>query len=166
MWKKNDPGAEKLILRAYQSDPGQSDYIALYAMLQLSKRLPDASVDDLVKLCDQAISINERCERAYFCRGTLKKRLGRVDSAMSDFRAAYELNPKNLDAAREVRLFEMRRAKQPDRRSNSPAPRRSTPPGTKAGPTNRSTPPGKKSSHPPSKKDGGVLSGIGKLFKR
>ncbi|HEY3595461.1 MAG TPA: DnaJ domain-containing protein, partial [Polyangiaceae bacterium] len=170
LWKNRDPNAEKFIVRAYHADPEQSDYIALYASFQLSKRAADASLDDLVKLCDRAIERNERCERAYFCRAQIKKKLGKIDAAMADFRHAFQLNPKNLDAGREVRLHEMRRAKQPDRRSSS-APRRSTPPGAQS----KSNPP-RVSSKPPrtghssqpakSDKDGGVFSGIGKLFKR
>jgi curved DNA-binding protein CbpA len=162
LWKKRDPGAETFIMRAYNADPQQSDYIALYATFQLSKRAPDGPVDDLIKLCDRAIENNERCERAYFCRATLKKRVGKIDSAMADFRATYELNPKNLDAARELRLYEMRRGKHGDSRSSS-APRRSSPPG---GSKSIAPSPKRTSNPPPPKKEGGVLSGIGKLFKR
>ena len=167
LWKKRDPLAEEFINRAYKSDPEQSDYIALYATVQLSKRPPDAPVDDLVKLCDQAIANSERCELAYFCRATLKKRIGRIESAMVDFKNAYELNPKNLDAAREVRLYEMRRAKMSEQRRTTPSARRSTPPtGQRSSPPPRTSPPPKKPSGAPPKKEGGVLSGIGKLFKR
>jgi curved DNA-binding protein CbpA len=166
LWRRHDPSAEKLIERVYRADPEQSDYIALWVALQMTKRAADAPVDDLIKLCDHAIEMSERCERAYFCRANLKKRIGKVDSSMSDFRAAYELNPKNLDAAREVRLYEMRRSKHPDRKS-TPSPRRSTTPpaGGKSNPPGRSISPSKKSSNPP-KKEGGMLSGLGKLFKR
>jgi tetratricopeptide (TPR) repeat protein len=167
LWKKNDPGAEQYILRAYKADPDQADYVALYAMLQLSKRSADAHVDDLIKLCDRAIESHERCERAYFCRALLKKRVGKVDSAMADFRVAYDINPKNLDAAREVRLYEMRRGRQSPERQSNPGTRRSNPPpGTKSTPAGRSSMPPRKTSTPPTKKEGGVLSGIGKLFKR
>jgi curved DNA-binding protein CbpA len=167
LWKKRDPSAEEFINRAYKSDPQQSDYIALYATVQLSKRAPDAPVDDLIKLCDQAIANGERCELAYFCRATLKKRIGRVESSIVDFKNAYELNPKNLDAAREVRLYEMRRAKTSEQRRTTPSSRRSTPPpGQRSSPPPRTSPPPKKPSAAPPKKEGGVLSGIGKLFKR
>jgi tetratricopeptide (TPR) repeat protein len=167
LWKKRDPGAEEFVNRAYKSDPEQSDYIALYATVQLSKRAPDAPVDDLIKLCDHAIENGERCELAYFCRATLKKRIGRIEAAIVDFRNAYELNPKNLDAAREVRLYEMRRAKTSEQRRTTPSARRSTPPtGQRSSPPPRTSPPPKKPSGPPAKKEGGVLSGIGKLFKR
>ena len=164
LWRKNDiTHAEPYILRAYQADPDQADYAALYAMLQISKRPLDAPVDDLIKLCDAAIDTHERCERAYFCRATLRKRIGKMEAAMSDFRAAYEINPKNLDAAREVRLYEMRRARQSPERQSNPGVRRSNPPPMQAG---RSSIPPRKTPSPPTKKEGGVLSGIGKLFKR
>jgi hypothetical protein len=167
LWKKNDPGAEQYILRAYKADPEQSDYIALYAMLQLSKRAADAPVDDLLKLCDKAIHNHERCERAHFCRAMLKKRIGKVDSAMSDFRAAYEINPKNLDAAREVRLYEMRRGRMSPERQSNPGVGRSNPPAmSKPTPSGRASTPPRKTPQPAAKKDGGVLSGLGKLFKR
>ena len=168
LWKKNDPAAEQYILGAYKADPEQADYAALYAMLQLSKRQADAPVDDLIRLCDRAIDSHERCERAYSCRALLRKRIGRLDAAMSDFRAAYEINPKNLDAAREVRLYEMRRARQsPERQSNPGVMRRSAPPPlTKSTPGTRSSIPPRRSATPPAKKEGGVFSGLGKLFKR
>jgi curved DNA-binding protein CbpA len=170
LWRNRDPNAEKFIVRAYRADPQQGDYAALYVSLELSKRAPEAPVDDLLKLCDQAIEGNERCERAYFCRAQIKRRLGKIESSIADFRSAFELNPKNLDAGREVRLYEMRRSKQPERRS-TPAPHRSTPPGapTKSNPPRLSSKPPKtaSSSRPATKeKEGGVFSGIGKLFKR
>jgi curved DNA-binding protein CbpA len=169
LWKKNDPTAEQYIVRAYEADPEQADYAALYATLQLSKRQADAPVDDLIRLCDRAIDSHERCERAYFCRALLRKRVGKMDAAMVDFRAAYEINPKNLDAAREVRLYEMRRARQSPERQSSPGGviRRSAPPAlTKSTPAGRSSIPPRRSASPPTKKEGGVFSGLGKLFKR
>jgi tetratricopeptide (TPR) repeat protein len=48
-------------------------------------------------------------ERALFYRGVLLKRSGLADKALRDFRLAATLNPKNLDAVREVRLHEMRK---------------------------------------------------------
>jgi hypothetical protein len=43
----------------------------------------------------------------------LYKRLRRDDKAVRDFRRAFELNPRNIDAQREVRIFEMRRGSIP-----------------------------------------------------
>jgi hypothetical protein len=87
----------------------------------------------------------------------LLKRVGRVDAAMHDFRSVVQLNPKNLDALRELRLWEMRRPKhQPSKTPSKPV----TKPPSKMPPRGSSKPPSK----PPS--GGGVLAGLGKLFKR
>ena len=64
-----------------------------------------------IKLLDRAVGLSARCERAYFYRGQLHKRLGNAQLAMRDFRKAAELNPRNIDAVREVRLHEMRAQK-------------------------------------------------------
>ena len=59
-------------------------------------------------MLDKAIAMNTRCEKAYFWRGMLYKRLGKTELAARDFRKVGELNPRNIDAAREVRLHTMR----------------------------------------------------------
>ena len=57
---------------------------------------------------DRALQINERCERAYFYRAMLYKRHNREGLAHKDFKKVKELNPKNIDAQRELRLYDMR----------------------------------------------------------
>src|SRR6202012_540816 len=74
---------------------------------------------ECIQMLDRAIQLSDRCERAYPYRGMLYKRVNRTESAMRDFRRVVELNPNNIDAARELRLHNMRGG-----------PRRSTPPGT------------------------------------
>jgi tetratricopeptide (TPR) repeat protein len=64
--------------------------------------------DDLIKHLDVILAKEQQFERALYYRGVLLKRSGRLDRALRDFRLAAQLNPKNLDAVREVRLFEMR----------------------------------------------------------
>jgi hypothetical protein len=56
----------------------------------------------------KAIAMSERCERAFYWRGMLYKRIGKLDAAYRDFREAVELNPDNIDAVREMRLHNMR----------------------------------------------------------
>jgi tetratricopeptide (TPR) repeat protein len=65
--------------------------------------------DDLIKHLDGILAKEQEFERALYYRGVLLKRSGRLDRAIRDFRLSAQLNPKNLDAVREVRLFEMRR---------------------------------------------------------
>jgi tetratricopeptide (TPR) repeat protein len=52
--------------------------------------------------------MSPNCERAYFYRGMLLKKVDNFNAAVKDFRKAAELNPRNTDAMREVRLHTMR----------------------------------------------------------
>jgi curved DNA-binding protein CbpA len=134
--------AEAMARKAVDGDPGQADYLALLAWLESMKpeaQTPVATQMAISKL-GKAIEINNKCERAFFYRGQLNKRLGNAAAAMRDFRKAADLNPRNLDAVREVRLHEMRSQK-------------------------RSIPPkGERESNPPATDKGGGL--FGKLFKK
>jgi Tetratricopeptide repeat len=61
-----------------------------------------------IRMLDKAIAMSDQCERAYFWRGMLYKRVGRIEAAYRDFHEAVELNPDNIDAVREMRLHNMR----------------------------------------------------------
>ncbi|MGH7269193.1 MAG: J domain-containing protein, partial [Polyangiaceae bacterium] len=102
--------AETLCRSALRADPTQPDYLAMHAWL-LSLR-PENQGPEQVASCiqklDRAIAMSDKCERAYFWRGLLQKRIGKATSAQRDFRHVIELNPRNIDAAREVRLHQMR----------------------------------------------------------
>jgi tetratricopeptide (TPR) repeat protein len=142
--KRNDlVQAESLVRKAVEADPQQPEYLALAAWLEALK--PESQSFDATALAiqrlDKAIQLSSKCERAYFYRGQLHKRNGDIARAVRDFRKAADLNPRNIDAAREVRLHEMRLQ------------RGSVPP-----------PPGKREpkSDPP-KQPGGLF---GKLFKK
>ena len=65
--------------------------------------------DDLIGMLDEVLRGDPQYEKALFYRGTLLKRAGKMDKAIRDFRLAADLNPKNIDAVREVRLYEMRK---------------------------------------------------------
>ena len=109
--KKNDLAqAEELARRALQMDPNQADYIALLAWIESLKDPSAEATQDRIADLDRAIKINERCERAYYYRAMLYKRHNRDGPAFKDFKKVSELNPKNIDAQRELRLYEMRGA--------------------------------------------------------
>jgi Tfp pilus assembly protein PilF len=154
--KRNDLAqAEMLCRKAYESDKKQPDYLALLAWLESMKpenQTPKATLERVAML-DRAVQLNENCERAYFYRGMLHKKLSNASQATRDFRKAVDLNPRNVDAAREVRLFEMRKG-----RSSAPPPES---PGSGAPKSMRS--PSMRNSSPPEPKGGGLL---GKLFKK
>jgi curved DNA-binding protein CbpA len=110
--KRNDLAqAEKFCRKAIQGDDKQADYHALLAWLLSMKpeRQSEDATAQLVVDLGRAIAMNKMCERAHFYRGMLLKRVHKDDQAVKDFRRSYELNPRNIDAQREVRLFEMRR---------------------------------------------------------
>jgi curved DNA-binding protein CbpA len=102
--------AEAFCRRATKLDPKQADYHALLAWLEGMK--PDSQgptqTKALIARLTEAIAVNANCERAFFYRGLLYKRIGEESAAIKDFRNAAELNPRNVDAQREVRLHTMR----------------------------------------------------------
>lgn len=121
MLKKNDlAGAEGFAKRAAQADPDQVDYVTLLTWIQALRRgdppvVPEGKTstfyDDLIQVYDGIIAKEPMYERALFYRATLLKRAGKEDKAIRDFRLVVQLNPKNIEAVREVRLNQMRRDK-------------------------------------------------------
>jgi tetratricopeptide (TPR) repeat protein len=111
--KKNDLAQAEVHAReALQLGPMNADVQALVVWLQASK--PDADNDKLRKLVvelDKILVKNDKCERAYYYRGLLRKRLDLIPQAMKDLAMCVELDPRNLEAAREVRLYRMRAEK-------------------------------------------------------
>src|SRR4029079_3433685 len=61
-----------------------------------------------IAVLDKCIRTNGNSERAYFWRGMLFKRIDDIPKALKDFKKAADLNPRNLDAMREVRLHNIR----------------------------------------------------------
>jgi len=108
--------AEMLVQRCVDADP-QPDYQALLAWIQ-SLRIGDPPVlgpgqkvdtyQSQIRLLDAALSESPTFEKALFYRAELYKRSGMVDLAIRDFKKVVQLNPRNIDAAREVRIHEMR----------------------------------------------------------
>ena len=153
--------AEMLCRKAVDSDPKQPEYLALLAWLEAMKpenQGQQATLECIQKL-DQALLVNDRCERAYFYRGMLNKRLQNAAAAVKDFRRAADLNPRNIDAIREVRLFEMRKG----RTSNSVPPPSQRPSQRPSG-----RPSGTGSDRPAQKKPAEPSLGnlFGRLFKK
>ncbi len=119
--KRNDlVQAEAYCRQALDADPMQADYVAMFAWLTALKpenQSPEKTLES-IKMLDKAASLSSRCEKAYYWRGMLYKRLGKNDMATKDFKRVVDLNPRNIDAAREVRLHQMRGG----RASNPPPP--------------------------------------------
>lgn len=109
--KRNDTAqAFELAKKAYALDPEQADYLAMVTWLE-SQRPEFAGREktlEKIAVLDTCIRMNANSERAYFWRGMLYKRIEENGKAIKDFKKAGELNPRNLDAMREVRLHNIR----------------------------------------------------------
>jgi curved DNA-binding protein CbpA len=105
-----DPQAYEMVKRCVSLDPEQPDYMATLTWLDAQKPewLSREKTLEKVLILDRCVQKNANCERAYFYRGMLHKRADVPAKALKDFKKASELNPRNLDAAREVRLHNMR----------------------------------------------------------
>jgi Tfp pilus assembly protein PilF len=143
--------AEALCRKAHQADPKQADYLALLAWIESQKPDNQSGPATLARIgmLDTAVTLNEKCERAYYYRAMLHKRLANERDAFRDFKKASDLNPRNLDAVREVRLANMRSTG----KIQAAAPSDAAPPSKRGG---------RPSQRPP--EGGGGL--FGKLFRK
>lgn len=107
----NDPNAYEIVARCVRLDD-QPDYLATLAWLDAQK--PDCQARDKllekIDILSRCIERSPRNERSFFYRGQLYKRVDDAARALDDFKRAAELNPRNLDATREVRVYAMRQA--------------------------------------------------------
>ena len=107
----SDPQAHEIVRRCVMLDDEQPDYVATLTWLdaQRPEWLSREKTLEKALILDRCILKNPMCERAYFFRGLLYKRAEEPQKALKDFKKAAELNPRNLDAMREVRLHNMRK---------------------------------------------------------
>jgi curved DNA-binding protein CbpA len=143
--------AEAFAKSAVDADPSQGEYNGLYAWLR-ALRPENQTIEATRKLIgdlDGAIKSSPKSATLFFYRGTLHKRVGASRDAMKDFNECVDLQPGHVDAAREVRLFQMRGTLS----SPPPAVGDAAPQSARTGP----------SSAKPVNTGGGILD---KLFKR
>lgn len=72
---------------------------------------PEADLRAGLATLDGAIKRDCHSERTFHYRGILQKRLGNLAGAFRDFTRAVQLDPKHVDAQRELRILEMRARK-------------------------------------------------------
>ncbi|MBI4702729.1 MAG: DnaJ domain-containing protein, partial [Deltaproteobacteria bacterium] len=115
LFKRGDvEKAEVLVRRAVEADPDQPEYHTFLAWIEAEKLgLPQPGQEmrhyqKQLRALDKVIEKEPKYERALFYRAQLLKRRGEHEKAIEDFHKATALNPRNIDAAREVRLFKMR----------------------------------------------------------
>lgn len=109
--KRNDlPAALEQAETACRLDEDQADYLAMRTWLEILRTESPTREQILEKIAvlDRCIVLKPNGEKAFFWRGQLYKRVDMAERAVHDFKKVAELNPRNLDAVREVRLYEMR----------------------------------------------------------
>jgi curved DNA-binding protein CbpA len=87
---------------------GEGEYNAVWAHLRGMKRDRKANVEDLVELLRQSAEKCPHSERVLSFLAQMLKRAGINSEARTYYRLVLELNPRNIQAARELRLMEMR----------------------------------------------------------
>jgi curved DNA-binding protein CbpA len=115
MMKRRDfAQAMQHVRSALAKNPEEPDYHALHAwLLHLMNPTEPAPLDEMLASLDRALKGNPNSERAHYYRGVVLKRAKRDREALGHFKKALEINPRNVDAAREVRLAGMRRDSKP-----------------------------------------------------
>jgi tetratricopeptide (TPR) repeat protein len=103
--------AEKLARKASAEDTGNAEYLALHAWLraQLGELQKPELAAQIVAALDRAAWKQRESVSIRFYRGQVLSRLGRDEEALRDFRFVLRREPDHVDAARELRLQQMRR---------------------------------------------------------
>ncbi len=96
---------------ALDTEPGQAEYVALCAWIEALK--PGADASQITLELKRALRLAENNVKVHYYRGLALQHLGRHEYALREFRTVLELEPQNLDAARQVRVYEMRLEKSP-----------------------------------------------------
>lgn len=113
--------ALQIVDRAMQTVTKEADYPAMKAwILLLRDGIDDTDVLNQIRECLRTVfKLNPDHVHGHFVRAHVLKRLGNYDKALAHFKKVAQLDPKNLDALREVRVAKMRHAKG---RSTAPPP--------------------------------------------
>lgn len=110
--KKDFVVAESVSRRLAEADAEDAEALALLAWAAAhAGDAPEDALRSSLHALDHAVNVDRTCERALYYRGLVAKKLGKLDAAFRDFARVAHLNPKHIDAVREVRLFEMRARK-------------------------------------------------------
>ncbi|MEO7038084.1 MAG: DnaJ domain-containing protein [Polyangiaceae bacterium] len=148
MRRNNAVAALEEARKAVELDPSQADYIALLAWVEATQL--NANLDEVLARIEKAQRLEPNNTRIRWYRGSILKRMGKGGKAIGDFRFIVENDPRHVDAQREIRLYDMRKAEL--RRTGQKSP--SDPPGAGA------------SILPPSGSKPSESGRFGKWFKR
>jgi hypothetical protein len=91
----------------------EADYPAMKAWILLMRDgiEEEEIADEIRSLLRKTFSLNSDHVHGHFVRAHFLKRMGQHDKALKHFKKVAKLDPKNLEAAREVRIGVMRKSK-------------------------------------------------------
>jgi tetratricopeptide (TPR) repeat protein len=98
--------AEVEARRALEHEPSQAEYVALCAWIDVLK--PSADTSRITLELKRALKLAENNVKVHWYRGLVLQHLGRHEYAFREFRTVLDLDPRHLDAARQIRVYEMR----------------------------------------------------------
>jgi hypothetical protein len=102
--------AERLARKAVEGEPSNGEYVAFLAWVHaLSGK--NEHVQDAIARLGEVLKADALCERALLYRGKLLKKTNRLAEASRDFQTVLDVNPRNNEAASELRLLRMQKKK-------------------------------------------------------
>jgi hypothetical protein len=108
--RKDYAAAQLEAQRLFDADGDDAEALAVLAWTTAKAgEAPPDTVRAAIATLDRAVLGDKRCKRAFLYRAMLHKQTGNAALAHKDFARVVELDPKHVDAQREVRLYEMRR---------------------------------------------------------
>jgi hypothetical protein len=104
-------GALSAIAKAVEIEPANGEYTALSAWIRVQAEAPD--VPSILREVLRSTKLAGDSAKAGWYRGLVLKRLDKHAAALREFRAIVDRDPLHVDAAREVRVYEMRLKRSP-----------------------------------------------------
>lgn len=108
--RRDFDAAIELLRNAAELSPEDSDIFSTLAWALFQHPEPK-DIREMLALIDQAVHHNPKSDRSHYRRGMILRRAGREAEAIAALERAAELNPKNVEAVREVRIARMRGSK-------------------------------------------------------
>jgi tetratricopeptide (TPR) repeat protein len=104
--------ALELVDQARMANPDEGEYLAVWSKLQFLVRGTTSQVDDIVVHLRRAEELAPKSERVHLYLAQVLTRGDRPNEAKMHYERVIELNPRNVEAARALRLMEMRKSKE------------------------------------------------------
>lgn len=108
--KKDLAGALVDAEKAYRGDSTQTDYAGLYGWLLGTVK---GEAEQGISIVSSAIERDQENVKALWYRALLYKKIGKEQQALRDCKKILQIKPQHTDAAREVRVYEMRKRSGP-----------------------------------------------------